>query len=293
MPVTSLVFLVGCVAASALPPSNGFASEWLVFQAILQSPELPQWGLKILVPAVGGLLALSAALVAASFVRAFGMTFLGRARTPAAEKAAEVDRWALAGMIVPAGLCALAGILPGFAIDGFSAAVRMLIGERMPVQAEIPWLSVIPVAQSHSSYNGLLVFLFVAAAASLAAFSIHRLASREVRRAPLWGCGFPELTAAMQYTAGSFAQPIVRVFGAVVFRAREQVEMPRPGELGPARLTLVAHDLIWETLYAPVAGAVSFAAGQLNRLQFLTIRRYLTLVFCSLIFLLLALTLWP
>jgi len=293
MPLTSFAFLVGCIAASALPPSNGFASEWLVFQAILQSPDLPQWGLKILVPAVGGLLALSAALVAASFVRAFGMTFLGRARTPAAAGAAEVDRCSLAGMLVPAGLCVLVGILPGFAIDGFSAAVQMLLGESMPVQTHIPWLSVIPIAESHSSYNGLLVFLFVATAASLAAFSIHRLASREVRRAPLWGCGFPELTTAMQYTAGSFAQPIVRVFGTLLFRAREQVDMPRPGETRPARFTLVARDLIWESLYAPIAGAVSFAASQLNRLQFLTIRRYLTLVFASLILLLLALTLWP
>jgi hypothetical protein len=196
-------------------------------------------------------------------------------------------------MLVAAGLCVLAGIFPGFAIDGLSAAVQRLIGESMPVQAHIAWLSVIPIAESHSSYNGLLVFLFVAASASLAAFAIHRLASRDVRRAPLWGCGFPELTAAMQYSAGSFAQPIVRVFGPLLFRAREQVDMPRPGETRPARFTLVTHDLIWETLYAPIAGAVSFAAGQLNRLQFLTIRRYLTLVFCSLILLLLALTLWP
>ena len=71
-------FLVGCVAISALPPLNGFVSEWLTFQAILLSPDLPQWSLKFLVPAVGGLLALSAALAAACFVKAFGLTFLGR-----------------------------------------------------------------------------------------------------------------------------------------------------------------------------------------------------------------------
>ena len=81
MPLTSFAFLVGCVAISALPPLNGFVSEWLTFQAILQSPALPQWGLKILVPAVGGMLALSAALAGACFVKAFGVTFLGRART--------------------------------------------------------------------------------------------------------------------------------------------------------------------------------------------------------------------
>ncbi|MGH8733337.1 MAG: hydrogenase 4 subunit B, partial [Burkholderiales bacterium] len=89
MPQTAFVFLVGCAAISALPPLNGFVSEWLTFQAILLSPELPSWGLKFLVPAVGALLALSAALAAACFVKAFGITFLGRARTPAAERAQE------------------------------------------------------------------------------------------------------------------------------------------------------------------------------------------------------------
>src|SRR5213076_1651225 len=80
MPQTAFVFLVGCAAISALPPLNGFVSEWLTFQAILLSPQLPSWGLKFLVPAVGALLALSAALAAACFVKAFGVTFLGRAR---------------------------------------------------------------------------------------------------------------------------------------------------------------------------------------------------------------------
>ena len=87
MPFTSFVFLVGCVAISALPPFNGFVSEWLIFQAVLQSPELPQWALKIMVPAVGALLALAAALAAACFVKAFGVTFLGRPRSAAAETA--------------------------------------------------------------------------------------------------------------------------------------------------------------------------------------------------------------
>ena len=85
MPLTAFAFLVGCVAISALPPLNGFVSEWLTFQAILQSPQLPSWGLKFLIPAVGALLALSAALAAACFVKAFGITFLGRPRTRSRE----------------------------------------------------------------------------------------------------------------------------------------------------------------------------------------------------------------
>jgi formate hydrogenlyase subunit 3/multisubunit Na+/H+ antiporter MnhD subunit len=108
MPSTSFAVLVGCVAISALPPFNGFVSEWLIFQAMLQSPELPQWALKIMVPAVGALLALAAALAAACFVKAFGVTFLGRPRSPAAEAAHEVDRCSLTAMFILAALCLLA-----------------------------------------------------------------------------------------------------------------------------------------------------------------------------------------
>jgi formate hydrogenlyase subunit 3/multisubunit Na+/H+ antiporter MnhD subunit len=292
MPQTSFVFLVGCVAISALPPLNGFVSEWLTFQAILQSPDLPQWGLRIMVPAVGGLLALSAALAAACFVKAYGITFLGRPRTPAAAQAQEVDRYSRTTMFALAILCLLAGILPSLVIDGLAPVTQALLGDRMPYQTGLEWLSIIPIAQSRSSYNGLLVFLFIAISAVLAAYVVRLWASRAVRRAPIWDCGFPDASPMTQYTAGSFAQPIRRVFGTLVFRASEHVEMPPPGDVGPARLRVVLHDLVWEVLYAPIAGAVAFAADRLNLLQFLTIRGYLTLVFFSLVTLLLALALW-
>ncbi len=124
MPLTAFTFLVGCVAISALPPLNGFVSEWLTFQAILLSPELPAWGLKFLVPAVGALLALSAALAAACFVKAFGVTFLGRPRSEAARHAHETDRFSLGAMFALAALCLVAGILPGFFIDALGPVAK-------------------------------------------------------------------------------------------------------------------------------------------------------------------------
>ena len=293
MPQTAFVFLVGCAAISALPPLNGFVSEWLTFQAILLSPQIPSWGLKLLVPAVGALLALSAALAAACFVKAFGVTFLGRARTPAAAHARETDRFSLAAMFFFAALCLVAGILPGAFIDALAPVVQSLVGARMPVQTGVDWLSIVPVAESRSSYNGLLVFLFMLLSGALAAWAIHRWASDTVRRAPPWDCGYPDASPATQYTASSFAQPIRRVFGAVVFRAREHVHMPSPGALEPARLTVDMRDLVWDSLYAPIAGGVSFAADRLNHLQFLTIRQFLSLVFAALVLLLLVLAIWP
>lgn len=293
MPYTSFAFLVGCAAISALPPLNGFVSEWLTFQAILQSPQLPQWGLKILVPAVGGLLALSAALAAACFVKAYGITFLGRPRTEAAARAAEADAWSLGAMAVLAAFCLLAGILPGLVIDALAPAVDSMVGERMPLQTGVAWLSIIPIAESRSSYNGLLVFAFIVASALTAAVVIHRVASNRIRRVPAWDCGFPEPSAATQYTASSFAQPIRRVFGTMVFRATEQVVIPPPGDGSPARLTVTLRDLIWELGYVPIARAVTYLAERMNKLQFLTIRQYLSLVFAALVLLLLILASWP
>jgi hydrogenase-4 component B len=289
MPQTAFVFLVGCMAISALPPLNGFVSEWLAFQAILLSPQLPSWGLKLMIPAVGGMLALSAALAAACFVKAFGVSFLGRPRTPAAAKAQETDSNSLAAMVFLAALCLVAGILPGIFIDALAPVSTALVGMSMPHQAGTQWLTIVPIAQSRSSYNGLLVFIFVLMSGSLAAFAIHRLASDKLRRAPAWDCGFPDPNPATQYTASSFSQPIRRVFGTVIFRAREIGTMPPAGSTAPARLTVALRDLIWDTLYAPISDFIAYSTERINVMQFLTIRRYLSLVFAALVLLLLVL----
>jgi hydrogenase-4 component B len=293
MPQTAFVFLVGCVAISALPPLNGFVSEWMTFQAILLSPQLPSWGLKFLVPAVGALLALSAALAAACFVKAFGVSFLGRPRTPAAANAQETDSNSLAAMFFLSALCLVAGILPGIFIDTLAPVTNALVGVSMPHQTGLDWLTIVPIAESRSSYNGLLVFVFVTLSGSISAFAIHRLACDKLRRGPAWDCGYPDPSAVTQYTASSFAQPIRRVYGTAVFHAREIGEMPPPGSTRPARLTVELRDLIWDAAYEPIAAFIGYAADRLNVLQFLTIRRYLTLVFSVLVLLLLVLALWP
>ncbi len=207
MPVTSVSFLVGSVAISALPPLNGFVSEWLTFQAVLQSPAIPQWGLKIMIPTIGGVLALSAALAAACFVKAFGITFLGRARSDSAAQVKEVDRYMMAAMGTFAGLCLLIGLLPGLVIDMLSPVSQLLVGAQMPMQSGREWLSIVPIAEGRSAYNGLLLFVFIGSAGMLSAWIVHRVASRALRRAPAWGCGFSDPAPLGQYSSGSFAQP--------------------------------------------------------------------------------------
>jgi formate hydrogenlyase subunit 3/multisubunit Na+/H+ antiporter MnhD subunit len=293
MPATGFFMLAGCAAISALPPLNGFVSEWLMLQAILLGPQFPQWTLKLLTPAVGAAVALTAALAAACFVRAFGIPFLGRPRSGEAAEAQEVDRFSLAAMAILAVLCLAAGVFPGVVIDTLKPVALAVTGAAMPLQAKIPWLSIAPIAESRSSYNGLLVFLFIAASGAMAASAIHRFASDALRRAPAWDCGFPDSSPATQYTAESFSQPIRRVFGGFVFRSRERLDMPAPGETRPAVYNLTLRDPVWDGFYTPLGELVGAIATRLNRLQFLTIRQYLSVVFAALVGLLLVLAAWP
>ena len=131
-----------------------------------------------------------------------------------------------------------------------------------------------------------LATLLIAATAWIGSYAIHRLASGAVRRGPAWDCGFPDPSPATQYTPGSFAQPIRRVFGTVVFRTREKLHMPAPGDPRSARFEVRMIDVAWEVLYAPLAAAVTRMADRLNPFQFLTIRRYLGLVLVALVALL-------
>ncbi len=292
MPVTSAAVLAGCLAISALPPMNGFASEWLTFQAVLLRPELPQWGLKLAIPADGALLALAAALAAACFVRMFGIAFLGRPRSIEAAIAHEVDRWSLGAMVGFGTLALLAGLFPGVVIDLLRPVSKAVLGASMPVQMGDPWMTTIPVEASRSSYNAALLALFVALSGGLAAVMVKRLGSRGLRRAPAWDCGFPDPSPMTQYTGGSFAQPVQRVYEGLGYQVREHVDMPPPGATRAARFSTTRSDLVWDWVYRPLGDWVGRIAGALNVLQFLTIRRYLGFVFVALIVLLLALALW-
>ena len=286
---TSLAMLTGSAAIAGLPPLNGFVSEWLMLQAVLIGPAFPQWTLKLLTLAMGAAVALVAALAAAAFARMFGIAFLGRPRSPEAAGAREVDapmRYAMAGL---AGACLVAGIFPGLMIDALKPLAEATVGAAMPLQSKIPWTSIAPIAEARSSYNGLLVLVFFVASGSAAAYVIHRVASAAIRRAPAWDCGFPNADPSTQYTAVSFAEPIRRVYGGFVFAAQAEVDMPRPGEARPARLTMHMTDRIWHGIYTPIGRAVEAAAARLNPLQFLTIRQYLSVVFGALLALLLLL----
>ena len=178
-------------------------------------------------------------------MRAFGFVFLGRPRSPAAGRARETDGYSLAAMYCLAALCLIAGIVPGLFIDALAPVAQALVIGRMPVQTGVDWMSIVPIAESRSSYNGLIILIFLAISGTLTAMFIHRYATRATRRSAIWDCGYPDPSAATQYTSSSFAMPIRRVFAVTVFGVREKVDMPRPGESRPARFHVKVIDPPW------------------------------------------------
>jgi hypothetical protein len=244
-----------------------------------------------LIPAAAAILALSAALAAACFVKAFGVTFLGRPRTEAAITAKETDGVSRFAMFGLAAGCVVAGVVPGLFTNLIGAASRLMTGDAIPFVAAGAPLS--PAAASHNTYNALVIALSLVVATIALAALVRLFANRATRRSDTWDCGHLEANPLSQYSAGSFAQPIRRVYASVAFGARETVQMPPPCDLEPARFDVKLRDPAWDLLYAPVGKGVGHLADKLNPFQYQTIRRYLGIIFVTLVVLLTILAIWP
>ena len=258
MPKTSALFLLASAAIAALPPLNGFVSEWLTFQTALLAPNLGESLMRVLVPFSASVLALAGALAAACFVKVYGVVFLGRARSEAAAKAHEVDGWMLGGMLVSAIGCVLLGLFPSVFLALLDAVPRMLVhASLLPGLHARGWLWLTPIAPARASYAPLVALVGMLAL-GLVIYLRTRPQGKAVRRAPAWGCGHLVADARMQYTAASFAQPLRRVF-ALVLRPHEVVRRRlAPDGLHFAEIAHEAHvdDPAVRHLHRPVAKLV-------------------------------------
>ncbi len=271
MPWTGLFFLVGCISISALPPFNGFVSEWLTFQTALQAWQLEGGVLRTLLPVSAAVLALTGALAAACFVKVYGVAFLGQARSRHVRRARPVSpgmRW---GQGLLAALCLLAGLLPVPLLAVMNAIPEQILGHGLQHATAHGWLWLTPVTPETASYSAPLVLLALVGLWWLSALLLRRGKVRAVRRCEPWGCGFTtELPGArMQYTATAFAQPIRRVFG-LLFRIDERLE--RDPVL---RYRLHVSDRFWDWIYTPFVRGVQIASRRLAFLQSGHIRIYL------------------
>lgn len=270
MPWTGLSFLVGSVAISALPPFNGFVSEWLTFQAALQAWQLDSGVLRSIVPIVAAVLALTGAMVAATFVKVYGVAFLGQARSRAVRRARPVPLSMRIGQAMLALLCLLLGVLPTAFIDLINTVPQQLLGHGLQQATAHGWLWLTPISAQTASYGAPLVAISLLLVLVLGLWLFGR-GIRRVRRCDAWDCGFAPPGSSMQYTACAFAQPIRRVFG-LLFHLDEGVDTQQDGR---PRHRLQVGDRAWDLFYTPVARTVERASRQVVRLQSGNIRIYL------------------
>lgn len=296
MPWTAALFLIGCISISALPPFNGFVSEWLTFQAFLLTPALPNALLNLLIPLGAALLALAAALAAACFVKAYGVTFLGHWRglhnppfTKGGKGGLEVDWFMRIGMMLPATLCLALGVFPTFVIQWMDIVPEKLLGTKIAASAgAFGWMWLTPVAHERASYSGPIVFLGILAIVIITYLLLHARRT-DIRRTPIWDCGFGKLTSRMQYTATSFSMPIRRIFG-FLFNIKEQARLSQSfGSVAfPKRLNyhLRIRDRFWGWIYDPIADISFWIARKVGMLQQGKIHVYLIYSFATIIILL-------
>ena len=284
MPVTATCFLIGCISISALPPFNGFVSEWLTFQAALQGPILKSGILGAMIPVAAAMLALTGALAAACFVKVYGIVFLGRPRTAEIEGATDPSFGMQLGQILLAVCCLGFGIFPAWTVRALNGIPEGLIGVGLSSATDKGWLWLTPVSAETASYGAPAVFFGILVSWLIVFVFLHPLRrDNRIRIAPAWDCGFGPLNSRMQYTASAFAMPIRRVF-SFVWLIVEKVEPAGYGK--GAHYILRINDRLWLLLYVPIGKLMLKIAERTSHIQGGNLRVYLCYSFFTLLFLL-------
>ena len=283
MPWVAALALVGTLAIAGLPPLNGFVSEWLLLQAFLFSPDLPDPYLSMLVPLGSAALVLAAALAAYVMVKFYGVIFLGQPREPQLATATDAGGWERAGLGWLAAACVLLGLLPMAVITLLDRVTLPLVGYAIAEHAGARgWLLLAPVSAERASYGPLWFLLGIAGAVMITFFAVRKLYHGRVRRAAPWDCGYPALTPRMQDTAEGFGQPIKQIFEPF-FRIRRH--MPTPFDAQPY-YAATTEDRLWYALYLPIAKLNQRLSAWVSVLQHGRIYLYLLYSFVTLIALL-------
>ena len=206
MPITAFMFLIAAISISALPPTNGFLSEWMIFQSMLSSGEINEMVIKLAFPFAIFALALTGGLAIACFVKAFGITFLGLYRSENSKHAKEVNKSMQIGQILMAGvILSLMLFLPFFI---------KIINQALPISYIYPKLfKDIWVMHSLNSGGAVSPLLLLGALIVITMFILLFYKSLNIKKRVYhtWACGY-EATPKSQYSATGFAGPIRRFF---------------------------------------------------------------------------------
>jgi hydrogenase-4 component B len=291
MPQTAFFFLVGAVAISALPPLNGFVSEWLTYQALLQGFGTTASLTRLIFPLSGAMLALTGALAAACFVKAFGITFLAQPRSEHAAAAEEVALSMRCGMAVLAAACVALGLFPTAFIRLLDPLTHQLTGVQLSPRVSFAnGLVLASLAENTGTVSTPGIVMMLAGLLPIP-FGLWLVFARnaKTRRAPTWACGQRELTPQMEYTATGFSKPIRMIFKAL-FRPRRDVQ--REYDYSPhfaTKLRFESHveEVFVQRLYRPLQIVLLRASRRIRVLQAGSIHAYLLYIFVTLLLLLL------
>jgi len=282
MPQTAALFLIGSAAISALPPLNGFASEWLTFQSLLALGQVADVRLTVGAALAAGLLGLTGALAAACFVKAFGVAFLALPRSASAGAAREAPLLLRSGMGLLALACVGLGLLPGLATMLLGVPTAELAGVPMPSQA--PAI----LATSGAGVVPPILLGALAAVAGLALLAVRLVGGAQAPRVvPTWACGYA-LHPRMQYGSTAFAKPIRLFFRAIVRPERAVEAEYHLAPYFPTRLRThgTLSPVFEQHLYGPVAAGLLRGMAVARRLQSGSLRLYLAYILATLVALL-------
>ncbi|MEK7372910.1 MAG: hydrogenase 4 subunit B [candidate division NC10 bacterium] len=289
MPRTALFFLVGACAISALPPLNGFASEWLVFQTLLGGSAIPQPEVAVIMPIAVAMLALTSGLAAACFVKAFGITFLAIPRSPEAAHAHEAPRSMQVGMVSLVLMCVGLGLAP-FAVVPLLGSSLAGLGGLAPTAVAFTLALPLHVTGTFGQMSAPLLALGLALLLALVPLVLRVLgADRRLRVGDTWGCGRIGQTARMEYTATAFAEPLRRVF-AELYRPSRDLSIDFHPEskyfVQSIEYRSEIHPWFERVLYDPLLHGLRGAATRVRQLQGGSVHLYLVYMTLALLVLL-------
>ncbi len=290
MPQTALFFLIGSMAISALPPLNGFFSEWLTFQALFQGVAGADVTTKIIFILSIGSLAFTGGLAAACFVKAFGITFLARPRSDQAARADEppsTARFAMAGMaLLTIGL----GLFSGAALGMISRVGASLANLHGASAADSAQFKSVVVLNGFAEISLPAIFVgLVSAAVAVSVVVTILTRRRKAVTGRTWDCG-SDLTSRMEITATGFSRSIITVARGVLRPSSEsEIEYHDSSGYFPkvGTVTMGLHDIYRTFIYRPLRDLTTLIAGQMRKVQSGNINVYILYIFLTLIGLLL------
>ncbi|MBN1688069.1 MAG: hydrogenase 4 subunit B [Candidatus Omnitrophica bacterium] len=288
MPWTAACFFIGSAAISALPPLNGFVSEWLTFIVLLLGCEGASPALRFFSPLLAALLGLAGALAATCFVKAFGISFLGKPRSEQAAHAHEVSGSMKAGMGILAASCFGLALAAPWIVPILGKVAKTLSGTDIPMGAMVRKSFLISPSES-SQFSPVLIALILSAFLVGAVIFLRVLLGKKiVRICPSWDCGMPGLEPRMQYTATGYSKPLRRIF-SFLYQPTRRVELEDEGHamLRTAQRfeSKITHH-VDEWVYKPLSEFVAVLSRKAKQIQTGHIQLYLSYIFITLILLL-------